>query len=252
MSLSCRNNAGKVQLSFHGAAPPSANHYRVGFGRCGSNLRKPEQRLGHGAEFFFPRAGKMSCNSARCGFLRTPHGDAVDTPAFLPVGSRGAVKGVLPELIRRTGTQMILSNTYHLMLRPGVEVIAALGGLHRFMGWDGPILTDSGGFQVYSLAHLVAVSDRGVTFRSHIDGQLVELSPERAVELQAAFGSDVGMVLDHVLPLPCDPAAIRDATERTVRWAERSLHAARRGQVLFAIVQGASIFRCDAGACENW
>lgn len=169
--------------------------------------------------------------------MRTPHGD-VDTPAFMPVGSRAAIKGCHPELVRRTGTQIILSNTYHLLLRPGEEVIAAVGGLHRFMGWDGPILTDSGGFQVYSLADLVRVDDNGVWFRSHIDGQLIELTPERAVEVQRILGSDVGMVLDHVVPLPAEQAQVAEATWRTVAWAKRSAEAAVPGQVLFAIIQG--------------
>lgn len=174
---------------------------------------------------------------ARVGRISTPHGD-VDTPAFMPVGSRAAVKGILPELIRRTGTQMILCNTYHLMLRPGEEVIGALGGLHRFMGWSGPILTDSGGFQVYSLGQLVAIDDRGVRFRSHIDGQLVDLTPERAMELQAIFGSDIAMVLDHVVPLPEEPWRVEEATRRTLAWAKRSLRARKPSQTVFGIVQG--------------
>ncbi len=174
---------------------------------------------------------------ARCGILRTPHGD-VETPCFMPVGTRGAVKGILPELLLRTGTQMLLSNTYHLLLRPGPEVIAAIGGLHRFMGWNRPILTDSGGFQVYSLSDLVEVDDRGVRFRSHIDGQLVQLTPEDAVRFQALLGSDIAMVLDHVVPLPQEPVRVREATQRTIRWAERSLKVTQPGQTLFAIVQG--------------
>ena len=134
---------------------------------------------------------------------------------------------------------MVLGNTYHLSLRPGEEVVAALGGLHRFMGWDGPILTDSGGFQLYSLAHLIKVTEREAVFRSHIDGQLVALSPERAVGIQEALGSDVAMVLDHVVGLPNDPRGGGDAMERSVRWARRCRDAARRpDQTQFAIVQG--------------
>jgi len=174
---------------------------------------------------------------ARSGILRTDHGD-VETPCFMPVGTRGAVKGLLPELLARAGTQMLLSNTYHLLLRPGPEVIAAVGGLHRFMGWNRPILTDSGGFQIYSLSDLVVVDDRGVRFRSHIDGQIIQLTPEDAVRFQALMGSDIAMVLDDVVPLPQDPARVREAAERTIRWAERSLKVMRPGQTVFGIVQG--------------
>ncbi|MCS7236744.1 MAG: tRNA guanosine(34) transglycosylase Tgt [Thermoguttaceae bacterium] len=174
---------------------------------------------------------------ARRGRMRTAHGD-VDTPAFMPVGSRAAIKGCLPELVRRTGTQMILSNTYHLLLRPGVEVVAAVGGLHRFMGWDGPILTDSGGFQVYSLGDLVRLDDKGVWFRSHIDGQPVELTPERVIEVQRVLGSDIGMVLDHVVPLPAEIAQLAEATRRTIAWAKRSVEATAPGQIVFGIIQG--------------
>ena len=157
----------------------------------------------------------------------------------MPVGTQGTVKGLTLDQLRATGSQMVLGNTYHLMLRPGAEVVADLGGLHRFMGWTGPILTDSGGFQLYSLAQMTRVTDSGVMFRSHIDGRLVELSPERAIEVQELLGSDVAMVLDHVLGLPAERAAIADACDRTVRWAERSRAAARRAdQALFAIVQG--------------
>jgi queuine tRNA-ribosyltransferase len=134
---------------------------------------------------------------------------------------------------------MVLANTYHLALRPGDEIVAELGGLHRFMGWDGPILTDSGGFQVFSLAAIVDVTEAAATFRSHLDGNLVELSPERAVAIQESLGSDIAMVLDHVVALPGEPALIREATERTIRWAARSQAAHRRAdQAQFAIVQG--------------
>ncbi|MGD9645859.1 MAG: tRNA guanosine(34) transglycosylase Tgt [Pirellulales bacterium] len=176
--------------------------------------------------------------AARRGVFRTPHGD-VETPGFMPVGTQGTVKGLTSEQLRATGAQMILGNTYHLMLRPGAEVVAELGGLHRFMRWSGPILTDSGGFQLYSLAQMTRVAEQGAVFRSHIDGHTVELSPERAVEIQELLGSDVAMVLDHVLGLPAERAAIANACDRTVRWAERSLAAARRpDQAIFGIVQG--------------
>jgi len=173
----------------------------------------------------------------RCTF-HTPRGP-VEMPTFMPVGTVGSVKGLEIEQIRATGTQMILGNTYHLTLRPGERVVEALGGLHRFTGWDGPILTDSGGFQLFSLAHRTTVTEEGAQFRSHIDGRLLHVSPERAVVIQEALGSDVAMVLDHVVGLPNEPEVVRDATERTVRWAKRSLAAATRDdQALFAIVQG--------------
>ncbi len=160
-------------------------------------------------------------------------------PAFMPVGTLGTVKGLEIEQIRGTGAQMVLANTYHLALRPGENVVQALGGLHRFMGWDGPILTDSGGFQLYSLAHRTQVTEQQAVFRSHIDGKLLELSPERAIEIQEALGSDVAMTLDHVVGLPSDPQLVREAAQRTVRWARRSQQAATRDdQALFAIVQG--------------
>jgi queuine tRNA-ribosyltransferase len=179
---------------------------------------------------------------ARCGArrstLQTPHGP-VAMPAFMPVGTQATVKGLEIEQLRATGTQMVLANTYHLALRPGEEVVKALGGLHGFMGWQGPILTDSGGFQLYSLAQRTAVTEQGATFRSHIDGRLLEISPERAVAIQEALGSDVAMVLDHVVGLPNQPEVIRDASERTIRWARRCRQSARRpDQALFAIVQG--------------
>jgi queuine tRNA-ribosyltransferase len=176
--------------------------------------------------------------AARTAIYNTPHG-TVDLPAFMPVGTQGTVKGLTVDGLAATGTQMMLANTYHLALRPGAEVVAALGGLHAFSGWNGPILTDSGGFQIFSLAHNTQVSEDEVTFRSHVDGNLFSLSPERAVAIQEQLASDVAMVLDHVVPLPCEIAAVRDATERTIRWAGRSLAARTRDdQALFAIVQG--------------
>ena len=176
--------------------------------------------------------------AARRSTFHTPHGP-VEMPAFMPVGTAGTVKGLEVELLRATGTRMILGNTYHLTLRPGEEVVRALGGLHQFTGWDGPILTDSGGFQLHSLARLMRVEETGAVFRSHVDGRLLELSPERAVQIQEALGSDVAMVLDHVVGLPNDPAVVREAAERTLRWAARCRQAATRSdQALFGIVQG--------------
>ncbi len=177
-------------------------------------------------------------SAARRSRYRTPHG-VIEMPAFMPVGTAGTVKGLEIEQIRGTGTQIVLGNTYHLTLRPGENVVEALGGIHRFTGWDGPILTDSGGFQLFSLAHRTEISERQAVFRSHIDGRLLQMSPERAVEIQEALGSDVAMVLDHVVGLPNRPEVVRQASQRTVRWARRCRDAATRDdQALFAIVQG--------------
>jgi len=176
--------------------------------------------------------------AARRGTFHTPHGP-VQTPAFMPVGTQGTVKGVTLDQLRATGAEMILGNTYHLSLRPGEELIRDLGGLHRFCGWDGPILTDSGGFQLFSLAEMCKITEERATFRSHHDGSKIELSPERSIAIQEALGSDVMMVLDHVIALPAEPPAIRDALLRTIRWARRCQVAQSNAhQALFAIVQG--------------
>jgi queuine tRNA-ribosyltransferase len=156
----------------------------------------------------------------------------------MPVGTQATVKGLDVPQIRDSGAQMVLCNTYHLALRPGHERIGALGGLHAFMGWDGPILTDSGGFQIFSLAERARVTEQSVSFRSHIDGRAFELSPESAIAIQQALGSDVAMVLDHVVALPNQASAVADACWRSVRWAERCRKLARPGQAQFGIVQG--------------
>lgn len=175
---------------------------------------------------------------ARLGTLETAHG-AVDTPSFMPVGTQATVKAVTPADLRAAGTQILLANTYHLSLRPGEDRIARLGGLHRFMAWDGPILTDSGGFQVFSLGHLRTVEEDGVTFASHLDGSPQRLTPERAVAIQEALGSDIAMVLDHLVGAGASLAAVREAMARTHDWARRSLEARRRAdQAMFGIVQG--------------
>jgi queuine tRNA-ribosyltransferase len=175
---------------------------------------------------------------ARAGRLTTPHG-VVETPAFMPVGTLAAVKGLLPEQLREVGTQIVLANTYHLALRPGAEIVAELGGLHAFMQWDGPILTDSGGFQVFSLAKLTQLDDERVVFRSHIDGSIFELSPEHAIRIQEQLGADCIMCLDECPPLPCPPEQLLAAVDRTTRWAQRCREAHRRDdQALFGIVQG--------------
>lgn len=176
--------------------------------------------------------------SARRGTFVTPHGD-VETPCFMPVGTLGTVKGVEIEHLRATGTNMVLSNTYHLALRPGEDVVAQLGGLHRFMGWEGPMLTDSGGFQIFSLAQLTKITEEAAVFRAHTDGHQFTMSPERSVEIQEQLGADVAMVLDHVIGLPAELDAVRDASERSVRWARRCQAAhTRSDQTQFAIVQG--------------
>jgi queuine tRNA-ribosyltransferase len=179
--------------------------------------------------------------AARRGELITPHG-AVQTPAFMPVGTQATVKGLMPDDVRSTGAEIVLGNTYHLMLRPGAERIAGLGGLHKFMNWPLPILTDSGGFQVMSLSDLRQVDERGVTFRSHLDGAMVALSPERAIEIQGLLGADIAMQLDECLKLPASSEEIVRAMQLSLRWAERSRRAfeghAKEGYALFGIVQG--------------
>jgi queuine tRNA-ribosyltransferase len=175
---------------------------------------------------------------ARLGRLETAHG-VVETPVFMPVGTQATVKGLTPEQLRGAGATMLLGNTYHLTLRPGEQLIAEMGGLHRFMGWNGPILTDSGGYQVYSLALSCRITDQSATFQSHIDGSLLELTPERAVAIQESLGSDIAMCLDECAPFGSSPEKMQQAVQRTILWAERSRACHRRqDQALLAIVQG--------------
>ena len=175
---------------------------------------------------------------ARAGLLHTPHGP-VETPAFMPVGTHGTVRGLTPDEVRGAGAQIVLANTFHLMLRPGIDLIGQAGGLHRFMQWEGPILTDSGGYQVFSLAHLRRVSDEGVTFRSPIEGREIHLTPESVVEMEGRLGADIIMPLDVCLGYPATSAAAEEAERRTAVWARRSRDAHRRSdQALFGIVQG--------------
>jgi queuine tRNA-ribosyltransferase len=174
---------------------------------------------------------------ARLGRMSTAHG-RVATPCFMPVGTQGAVKAVTPGELRACGTQVVLSNTYHLYLRPGHEVVRDLGGLHRFMGWSGPILTDSGGFQVFSLADLRRVEEPGVRFRSHVDGSAHVLTPESSMSIQAALGSDIAMVLDECPSADATRASVESAVERTTRWARRCREAYDGPGVAFGIVQG--------------
>ena len=176
---------------------------------------------------------------ARVGVIRTPRGD-ISTPAFMPVGTAATVKAMMPESVAATGAEVLLGNTYHLMLRPTAERIARLGGLHTFMNWDKPILTDSGGFQVMSLADLRKLTERGVTFKSHIDGSKHEITPERSMEIQALLGSDIVMCFDECPALPADRTRIAESMELSMRWAARSRQAFgdRPGHALFGIQQG--------------
>jgi queuine tRNA-ribosyltransferase len=199
---------------------------------------------------------KSKKSRARIGLLKTPHG-TIETPAFMPVGTQGTVKAVTPAQIKDIGAQIVLSNTYHLYLRPGLEVIKKAGGLHYMMGWDKPILTDSGGYQVFSLSELRKITDEGVTFSSHIDGSKHFFTPEKVVEAQLIIGSDIMMPLDECSPYPAEKSEVLRALERTTKWARRSLTQLRstkrpsprggegcsdvkseRGEVLFGIVQG--------------
>jgi len=175
---------------------------------------------------------------ARVGKVMTPHGQ-FDTPAFMPVGTRAAVKGITPEHLAQTGSQIILANTYHLMLRPGTDVVAGCGGLHKFMNWSGPILTDSGGFQIFSLASLRKIDDEGVTFSSHVDGQLIRLDPAEVIRCQNKLGADIIMAFDECPPWPVDFKDAQITVDRTIRWAGvcKETHQ-DKDQALFGIVQG--------------
>src|SRR5580704_13217801 len=178
--------------------------------------------------------------AARTGEITTPHG-VVRTPAFMPVGTQAAIKGVHHDDVKASGADIMLGNTYHLMLRPSAERVAALGGLHAFMRWPYPILTDAGGFQVMSLSNLRNVTEQGVTFRSHLDGAMIELTPERAMEVQSLLGSDIAMQLDECVKLPAERNEIERAMQLSLRWAERSKRAFEKappGHALFGIVQG--------------
>lgn len=182
---------------------------------------------------------KKRDGAARLGVVHTRHGD-IRTPAFMPVGTVGTVKGVYLEQVKEAGADIILGNTYHLMLRPGAEEVAALGGLHKFIGWEGPILTDSGGFQIMSLSKIRKITEQGATFQSHIDGRRHELTPERAMEIQALLGSDIQMQLDQCIEYPHTEKQADKAMHLSLRWAERSRRAfaGLRGQGCFGIVQG--------------
>jgi queuine tRNA-ribosyltransferase len=176
--------------------------------------------------------------AARCGTLMTAHGK-VRTPAFMPVGTAGAVKGITPHQLMETGTDIILANTYHLLLRPSVETVEKLGGLHKFMAWKNPILTDSGGYQIFSLSPLVKINDDGVEFASHVDGAKIYLDATTATQIQNRLGADIIMCFDQCTPFPCEQMQLKQAVERTIRWAEQCKKAhANSSQLLFGIVQG--------------
>ncbi len=195
-------------------------------------------------------------SAARRGRLRTRHG-TVETPIFMPVGTQATVKSLTPAQIRETGAQIILSNTYHLALRPGSALIREFGGLHKFMGWDGPILTDSGGFQVFSLAKLRRITDEGISFQSHLDGARVFLGPREVMQLQMDFGSDIAMVIDECPPFPCSRDDCARAVERSTRWAGQCLQIARdagfleAGHHVFGIVQGSTFEDIRREAAES-
>jgi queuine tRNA-ribosyltransferase len=181
---------------------------------------------------------KKNPTGARLGRLNTAHG-VIETPAFMPVGTQGTVKAMLPRDLKEMGCQILLGNTYHLYLRPGGERIRELGGLHRFMSWDGPILTDSGGYQVFSLGKMRKLSEDGVRFQSHLDGSYHLLTPENVVQIQEALGSDIAVALDECIPHDANREYVQGSTERTIRWAERCLRArTKANQLMFGIIQG--------------
>jgi len=178
-------------------------------------------------------------SGARLGILHTPHGD-IPTPIYMPVGTQATVKAMTPHEMESLGTKIMLSNTYHLHLRPGEDIVQEAGGLHKFMSWDHPILTDSGGFQVFSLAGLRKITEEGAAFRSHLDGSKRFISPEKSMDIQQALGADIAMAFDVCSPYPCDHKTAEEAMHRTHRWAERcKKHHTRADQALFGIVQGA-------------
>jgi len=189
--------------------------------------------------------------AARIGEIHTAHG-VIQTPAFMPVGTAATVKGMYPEQVKATGADIILGNTYHLMLRPTAELIAKHGGLHKFMNWNGPILTDSGGFQVMSLAKLRKITEKSVVFQSHLDGTTYELSPERAMEIQHLLGSDITMALDECTPFPATKQEAAESMRLSMRWARRSKDALkpREGYALFGIVQGSVYPKLREESCK--
>jgi len=192
-----------------------------------------------------------SATRGRFGRLMTAHG-AIETPCFMPVGTQGTVKAVLPRDLKEMGCQILLGNTYHLYLRPGHELIHELGGLHKFMGWNRPILTDSGGYQIFSLAAMRKITDEGALFQSHLDGSSHLLTPEKAVAVQEALGSDIAMAFDECIPADAAREYVQASTQRTVRWAKRGLNARRKTeQLMFGIIQGGLFEDLRRGCVEE-
>ncbi|HVO67670.1 MAG TPA: tRNA guanosine(34) transglycosylase Tgt, partial [Syntrophales bacterium] len=201
--------------------------------------------------FHFELLKKDPLCEARLGKISTPHGE-VNTPVFMPVATQGTVKSLIPETVRELGAEMILTNTYHLYLRPGHDIIKNLGGLHKFMNWNSPILTDSGGFQVYSLGALRKITDDGVVFQSHIDGSRHFISPELAVEIQESLGSDIMMCLDECTPYPASFEEAEKSLDLTVKWAKRCRSIKKNDhQSLFGIIQGGIYPELRVRAVEN-
>lgn len=202
--------------------------------------------------FSYHCQANCSHTKARAGIFQTPHGP-VETPRFMPVGTAATVKGITPEQLAKTDAQMVLANTYHLHLQPGESIVEQAGGLHRFMGWSGPMLTDSGGFQVFSLSQLRTISDHSVIFRSPRDGRLIEITPEKSIQIQNALGADVIMAFDECPPGQASREVVQAATERTYRWLERCLLAHQRplDQALFGIVQGGTYLDLRAQSVEQ-
>jgi queuine tRNA-ribosyltransferase len=216
-----------------------------------TNAYNPPTMPGHDPPLRYELLKTDPATRARLGRVTTRHG-VFDTPAFMPVGTQGTIKGIVPDHVAATGSQCILANTYHLMLRPGEEVVAALGDLHRFMAWPGPILTDSGGFQVFSLSDINRITDDGVTFKSHIDGAMVHLTPQRSIQVQNDLGADIIMAFDECPPADAPAEYQREAVERTLRWARLCLasHGRPDDQSLFGIVQGGTDLNLRA-ACAK-
>lgn len=202
--------------------------------------------------FSFHTQASCSHTQARAGSFLTPHG-LVETPRFMPVGTLGNVKTVTPAQLQATGAQMVLANTYHLHLQPGEEIVANAGGLHRFMGWNGPMLTDSGGFQVFSLSQMRKIAEDGVTFRSPRDGRIIHLTPERSIQIQHTLGADVIMAFDECPPYPAERSDVIASTERTYRWLLRCIeaHQQHKEQALFGIVQGGVYLDLRQAAAES-
>jgi queuine tRNA-ribosyltransferase len=202
-------------------------------------------------QFSFQCQATCCSTKARVGIFSTPHG-SVETPRFMPVGTLANVKTLTPAQLQATGAQMVLANTYHLHLQPGEAIVEQAGGVHRFMGWSGPMLTDSGGFQVFSLSELRSITEDGVTFRSPRDGQMIHLTPEKSIEIQMALGADVIMAFDECPPPGVGRAVVETATDRTYRWLKRCIAAQRRSdQALFGIVQGGEFLDLRAQAVSR-